>query len=141
MNAEAKEILHQAGLKKTAGRLALVELLLKNKSPLTLQELSSQLNDINLNETSIYRSLDAFIKAGIVHRIETGERVWRFALCVCSSQGHCHPHFICERCGKAECLDEINIPHLKEPRPGYIVQRQELYYKGICPRCTQPAES
>ncbi len=137
MNTE--DILRQAGLKRTPGRVALVELLLEARSPLTLQEITARLSGVKLNETSIYRSLDAFIKAGIVHRLETGERIWRFALCACSNQGHCHPHFICEACGKAECLNEIIIPHFREPRPGYVVEKQELYFKGLCARCAAPA--
>ncbi|HHU76255.1 MAG TPA: hypothetical protein GXZ24_05110, partial [Firmicutes bacterium] len=98
----ACDILSGTGLKKTSGRIALLKLLLKAKNPLTQQEISNGLRDIDFNYVSIYRSLNAFLEAGIVHKVETGDRNRRFAVCSCGNSRHCHPHFICRRCGRVE---------------------------------------
>lgn len=132
----AREILSGFGLKKTAGRIALIKLLLQAQNPLTRQEISAKLTGVNFNRVSIYRSLDAFLKAGIIHKVEAGDRSRRFAICSCGSSSHCHPHFICRSCGKVECLNGLkNIQHYPL-KPGYIFEEQEIYIRGLCARCS-----
>ncbi len=137
----AVEILTKVGLRKTPGRLALVRLLLEAGGPLTHYEINQKLKGIEINPVSIYRSLDAFVQAGIVHRVETGDRSGRFALCGCGTHGqghgHCHPHFICKSCGQAECLDNQKMPDLAAIKPGYTVEKKELYLWGFCSRCSK----
>ncbi|MGI5882607.1 MAG: Fur family transcriptional regulator [Dethiobacteria bacterium] len=132
----ACDILSKAGLKKTGGRIALLKLLLNAKNPLTQQEISDQLRDINFNYVSIYRSLNAFLEAGIIHKVETGDRSRRFAICSCGNSRHCHPHFICRCCGRVECLVELKIPGFMGLKPGYIAEEQEIYIRGLCARCS-----
>ncbi len=135
----AADMLSRAGLKKTPGRLAVIQLLLENREPLTHQEIYERLDDIEINPVSIYRSLDAFTRAGIVHKVEAGDRVGRFALCGCGTpqegHGHCHPHFICKSCGRTECLEDQEMPELAAVKPGYKVEEKEVYLRGICSRC------
>jgi len=136
---KAEQILKEAGLKRTAGRKAVLEVLLYTRQPLSRQEISSKLPPgLNFNYASIYRSLEAFLRAGLIHRVEAGDRVGRFALCGCNSKGHCHPHFICNSCGRAECLPEIKIPRYYETeiKEGYLVEGQEFYLRGWCPECS-----
>lgn len=135
---KAAQILKNLGFKRTPGRIALLSLLLEAETPLTQQEISRQL-DKEMNYVNIYRALDAFIKAGIVHKVETGEKNWRFALCTCNSKGHCHPHFICQGCGLTECLSEFQVPQISLSAEGYVVQSQEMYLKGLCASCSSRA--
>lgn len=135
LGANIKEILHGAGLKYTAGREALLELLMVTDGPLTQDEISQRLTGTDLNRVSIYRALDSFWKAGIVHRVESGDRVWKFAYCGCGRPGHCHPHFVCRSCGMVECLDGVGLPVVRL-KSGYTVEEREYYLKGLCSRCT-----
>ncbi len=141
MDCEAAKILSKAGLKKTPGRLALIRLLLEAQGPLTHHEMHDNLEGIEINPVSIYRSLDAFVQAGIVHRVETGDRSSRFALCGCGTHeqghGHCHPHFICNSCGRTECLIDQKMPELAATKPGYKVETKEIYLRGLCSRCSE----
>lgn len=132
----AEVILSRSGLKRTPGRIAIINLLLAAEYPLSQQEIASRLIKISMNGVSIYRSLDAFLKTGIVHRIDSGDRTWRFAICGCGTRGHCHPHFICKQCGKVECLSDYKLPELDEIQPGYIVENQEVYIRGRCAGCS-----
>lgn len=133
----AGNMLKEAGLKRTSGRKAIINILHEASRPLTQQEISERLPaGVELNYANVYRSLEAFLKAGLVHRVETGDRVWRFALCGCGSRGHCHPHFICNSCGAAECLRDIKMPGFsRRLEKGYVIQEQEYYIKGLCREC------
>ena len=139
-----EEILKKAGLKKTAGRIAVLELLLEARNPLSRQEISEKLPpSLNFNYVSVYRALQAFLRAGLVHRVGSGDWANRYAVCGCDSQGHCHPHFICNSCGLAECLQEIRLPlyNQKEVKQGYVVEEQEFYLRGLCRDCSNAVGS
>ena len=133
----ARRILREAGLKMTPGRRALLELLQQSGKPMSQQEITEQLSEIEYNYVSIYRNLNSFLEAGIVHRVDTGDRTWRFALCACGSSRHCHPHFICRSCGMIECLNGMDIPEPPFLKPGYIIEEQEIYIKGLCGKCSE----
>ena len=132
----AGAILRHVGLKRTAGRIAIIDLLMAADYPLSQQEIAHRLFTVSLNGVSIYRSLDVFLKAGIVHRVESGDRTWRFAICGCDTRGHCHPHFICKQCGKVECLSGHKLPDLGVVQAGYVVEEQEVYIRGRCAGCS-----
>lgn len=136
INDTAEAILSRAGLKRTPGRIAMINLLLCTPHPLSQQEIANRLEEVRINGVSIYRSLHAFLQNGIVHRVEGGDRIWRFAICGCGSRGHCHPHFICSRCGKVECLSGFRMPEPENLHPGYIVEEQEVYLRGRCAGCS-----
>jgi len=86
---------------------------------------------------TVYRGLHAFTEAGLVHRIEAGDRLWRFAVCKCGSPSHCHPHFTCRSCGKVECLKALGLPRISNLAPGYVIEEQEVYVKGLCADCNR----
>jgi Fur family ferric uptake transcriptional regulator len=129
------ELLHKAGLKRTAGRIALIELLRNTKKALTQEEIAQSLTDHGLNRVTIYRALASFLKAGLIHRIENADRVWKFAFCGWGNQGHCHPHFICRACGKVECLNDVPLPVITGVKATYSLEAQEVYLHGLCPDC------
>jgi Fur family ferric uptake transcriptional regulator len=130
---ETADLLHRAGLKRTTGRIALIELLRNSANPLTQEEIAQGLAGHGLNRVTIYRALASFIKAGLVHRIENADRTWKFEFCGCG--GHGHPHFICRACGKMECLTDISLPPLTGVETTYLLETQEVYLRGLCPRC------
>ncbi len=130
------DILKSVGLKHTTGREALLNVLMAAPFPLTQDEISLRLSEVGLNRVTIYRALDSFHAAGLVHRIESGGRVWKFAYCGCGSREHCHPHFICRVCGKVECLEDIALPEIRNIKQGYSIEGQELYLRGLCPLCS-----
>ncbi len=130
-------ILKGAGLKSTPGRRALIRVLLEARVPLTRREISSRLSPAEeLNYVSVYRALEAFQERGMIHRVQGEDRTWRYALCGCKSRGHCHPHFICRRCGVVECLQKMEAPPVQKPPSGYLVEGWEYYLRGLCVSCS-----
>jgi len=131
----AAAILKKHGLKQTAGRIALLKVLLEALSPLSHKEIHAALGDLYYDPVSIYRSLESFIEAGFVHKIDDENRSWLYALCTCEENSHCHPHFFCRNCGKCECLSNYKIPLIENLNNDYVVEEQRYYLKGICSSC------
>jgi Fur family ferric uptake transcriptional regulator len=134
-NAETSDLLHKAGLRRTPGRIALIELLRNAACPLTQEEIARDLKGHGLNRVSIYRALASFLEAGLVHRIENADRIWKFEFCGCGNRKHCHPHFICRACGKVECLTNVTLPQITGVGGEYRLEEQEVYLRGLCPKC------
>lgn len=130
---KAHEILEASRLRRTPGRMQLMRILLGAEHPLTQQEIHTR---AELSKVSVYRALESFRAAGIVHRVDAGDRLWRFAVCDCLHNVHCHPHFTCRVCGEVECLDSISLPRIPISPPGYQVEEQEVYLRGACAKCS-----
>jgi len=133
--AAARRILEDAAVKPTRARLALLGLLLREHTPLLHEEIHARLKPSGINRVTLYRALQCFVDAGIVHRIEAGDRLWRFAVCHGIHRGQCHPHFTCRICGRVECLSQCIMPVVESGIPGYQIEEQELYLRGICASC------
>ena len=131
----ASDILKKYSLKQTAGRIALLKILLEAEKPLSHREICTALGGLYYDPVSVYRSLESFIGAGFVHKIEDDNRSWLFALCTCEENSHCHPHFFCRSCGKCECLRNYKMPAIAGLENSYIVEEQRYYIKGICNSC------
>lgn len=125
-------ILRDSGLKKTLGRVKILDVLLKTRRPLSGQEIVDKLGRDAMDPASIYRALNAFFERGIVHKIEGVDRVSRFAL----DRGDAlHPHFSCRVCGKMECMSDVTIPVVEIGKKGFIVEGSSINVWGICSRC------
>lgn len=130
--SEALQLLAECGLRRTEGRLHLLVTLLQAEHPLSHQEL---LERSGLSRVAVYRALDSFRGAGIVHRVDAGDRLWRFAVCSCGHSIHCHPHFTCRVCGEVECLNQISLPTLSLRGLDCQIEEQEVYLRGVCGKC------
>ncbi len=125
-------ILKKCGLKRTLGRVKILEILMELERPMTGKELLNRLGNDAVDPASVYRILNAFFSLGVVHRIEGADNVNRYAL----NRGEdMHPHFTCRTCGKMECLKEAPNPSIDFVREGYLVERESISLVGLCPRC------
>ncbi|MEW5784525.1 MAG: transcriptional repressor [Bacillota bacterium] len=131
----AAAILREHGLKQTAGRETLLQVLLSAGKPLSHKEICAAMLPLRYDPVSVYRSLETFLASGIVHRVEGENRTWLFALCTCDGGSHCHPHFFCRSCGKCECLKGYGMPELPGLQDSYVVEEKRFYVKGVCGRC------
>ena len=89
---------------------------------------------------TVYRTLNTYTKKDVCHRVRGEDRVWRYALGdTQASEAHQHPHFVCEECGRVECLHEAEIPgdFVKQlgVGKGYAISYPEVVLHGVCPRC------
>jgi Fur family transcriptional regulator, ferric uptake regulator len=91
-----------------------------------------------LNRITVYRTLQSFLKNGIIHSIPSYDDSIRYALCKgdCDEHAHYdnHPHFVCQKCGKVICLNKIDISII-QPLKGYTVHKVDAIISGVCNIC------
>ncbi len=127
-------LLKESGLRKTVGRVKIIEALMAEDRPLAGAELITILGRDAMDPASVYRVLSAFAEREIVHRVEGADSVARFALN--RGPGN-HAHFRCRSCGKMDCLPGVPVPHLDVRREGYVIEEESLYLSGLCARCNK----
>jgi len=107
---------------------------------LTKKTIASSLTDIEefmdrSDRTTLYRTLRTFEEKGVVHQIDDGTGVHKYALCeedcACDPETDLHLHFHCSKCNETQCLTDRKIPKVNLP-PGFVVMDANLVVKGIC---------
>ncbi len=110
---------------------------------LATRDFAVSLADIELafekcERTTLYRTLKTFEEKGIVHQVDDGTGITKYALCEvgcnCEIGTDLHLHFHCTSCGETQCLTERKIPVVNLPK-GYTATDANLVVKGICKRC------
>ncbi len=110
---------------------------------LAAKDIAVSLADIELTfekseRTTLYRTLKTFEEKGIVHQVDDGTGVAKYALCEigcnCEMGTDLHLHFHCNACGETQCLTERKIPIVNLPK-GYTATDANLVVKGICNNC------
>lgn len=131
--------LNQAGLRKTAPRVAVLRRLMKSRTPVSHAELVELLGPEGFDPTTIYRNLKDLADAGLVSRRDLGDHTWRFELQrEGASHAREHPHFLCEDCGTMACLDTSRVNISAGPGAPRSVGKGgvEIQVKGLCDRCS-----
>jgi len=140
---ELRAMLWLRNLKTTSGRLAILEVLRKEKEPLSVAEIESALLKSNPDATpgyaTIYRTLEVLAKATLVNRINTGDAHSSYELNF--GRKH-HHHAVCTSCGLIEDIancdsEELNISaraHLKNFKS---IQSHSLEFFGLCRKCEE----
>ncbi len=109
------------------------------------QNVAVSLTDLEMafekaERTTLYRTLKTFEENGIVHQIDDGTGVSKYALCElgcnCEIDKDLHLHFHCKACADTVCLTEHKIPHLNLPQ-GYIAEDVNLVVTGVCRKCSR----
>ncbi len=130
-----KQMLNQSGLRCTPGRVEIYRLLHDADHPIREKDIQDNI-DVNIDRTTIYRTLEHFVDVGLVHRAFVKDRAWHYELAHHCRDNQCHPHFICQDCGKTDCLKDTFIPAVTNIPGGYVVERQQLRLEGFCPECS-----
>ena len=94
---------------------------------------------LKAERTTLYRTIKTFEEKGIVHQIDDGTGVLKYALCEpgcnCEIDRDLHLHFHCNSCDKTICLTQHKIPHINLPE-GFMAEDANLVVKGICDSCS-----
>jgi Fur family ferric uptake transcriptional regulator len=174
-------LLRAAGLRVTPIRLGVLRSLCEAREALSADQIIDGLSRARRtrpnrgpkpDRVTVYRTLNALVEAGIAHKVDPGDRVFRFGLagdhaahapvasrtCDCGPSENCahpaaapvipshdadnagHPHFLCESCGKVECMDDTEVvlkpkddrnPRRSSPR----IRQQDVLLRGTCGAC------
>lgn len=136
MTKDIEIILTSKDVNPTAMRLLVLEFLLKQSSAISLSDLEKGMEPAD--RVTIYRALKKFEENGLVHSIDDGSGVPKFAVCEndCKAGHHhdLHVHFFCNRCRETSCLPKSHIPQVGLPE-GFISEEVSLMVKGTCNKC------
>ncbi len=131
-----REWLKKHSLRVTAGRIAVVEVLRKEASPITLSELHSKL--VALDFATVFRFVKVLEGKDLLIRHAWEDGSPRYELH--SDEEHdCHHHYlICRACKRVEELDTCTVERMEKElrdRKGYRDLSHSLQFFGICPKC------
>ncbi len=130
-----EKILKKAGLRKTRQRVDILKVLANAKQPLTAEQIARKLRRAKPNKVTIYRTLESFVEAALVHRAYLGDRTWHYESGDHCTELQCHPHFTCTKCGSTRCMLDSTVGMVKGLEQGFVVHRQQVRLEGLCPRC------
>jgi Fur family transcriptional regulator, ferric uptake regulator len=139
LHTTASQRLRNTGLRYTASRRAVVDVLASSDRPLTIPEILGE--NRSLAQSSAYRNLSELIDAGVVHRIIAGDEYSHFELAE-DLTSH-HHHLVCTRCGRVEdvVLEDdtetllTRALDLVASHRGFEAEHHRLDILGSCTRC------
>ena len=134
-NKKAEDILKKASLRKTAPRVAVLEVLINSAAAITQEHITERLSDSAPNKVTIYRVLECLMEKDIVHKAYMKDRTAFYELGHNCSNNQCHPHFTCTSCRKTICMKNVRLPMAKIPDPGFDITHQKVELRGTCPDC------
>jgi Fe2+ or Zn2+ uptake regulation protein len=136
----AVALLRRAGCRPTAQRLLVLQAL-GGGDHVTVDDilLHARKRYPSINPSTVYRTLDALVEAGIARRTDLGSERLHFEV----AREHRHHHVVCERCGAVEHLHDASLAPLAAAiaaETGFqLTPDQEITIPGLCPACQTPA--
>ena len=131
-----EKILKKHNLRITQTRLDILGLFLTEEAAISNQDIEASLKGID--RITLYRTLKSFEHKGIIHKAVDGTEIPKYALCVenCSEENHQHHHihFHCEKCENTFCVEDVQIPVIKNPK-GYQIHSTDVILNGVCIHC------
>ncbi|MEM9217451.1 MAG: Fur family transcriptional regulator [Cyanobacteria bacterium P01_F01_bin.150] len=130
------QTLKSKGLRVTPQRYAVYANLLNRTDHPTVETLLADLNkDCPVSsQATVYSSLEALQKVGLVREVLLEEGVTRY-----DAKVHPHHHFRCQNCGFIEDIpwDAFQSLTFDRLRSGLTIQDYEVTVRGLCDLCSQ----
>ena len=134
---EIERKLDSNGIRPTAMRILIYKYMAEKNNALALADVEHAFQ--KAERTTLYRTIKTFEEKGVVHQIDDGTGVLKYALCEpgcnCEIDRDLHLHFHCNSCDKTICLTQHKIPHSNLPE-GFMAEDANLVVKGICDSCS-----
>lgn len=134
---EIEKTLVKKGVRPTAMRTLIYRYMAQKEVAVSLADIEQAF--ARADRTTLFRTLKTFEKKGVVHQIDDGTGVQKYALCEpgcnCELEQDLHLHFHCNNCNETICLTAHKIPHINLP-DGYLAEDANLVLKGICEKCS-----
>lgn len=129
------ECLREHQLKVTPQRLAIFHMLTNTTAHPSAETIYTSLHETHptMSLATVYKTLDALVKASLVQQLNVGEDSYRYDATTLP-----HPHIICTSCKKVFDLEPHALPSNKEQveaLTGFSLSHEQLYFYGTCPAC------
>ncbi len=134
--ATPAEELRGAGLRVTAARIALLEIV-RGGGHLGVEAIAAGVRERvgSVSVQAVYEALHALTAAGLVHRIEPPGSPARFE----GRVGDNHHHAVCRSCGTVADVDcAVGAAPCLTPSGGhgFSVDEAQVIFWGLCPACS-----
>jgi len=116
-------------------RELVLKILTDQTTAISLSELEQKFD--KADKVTLYRTLKTFEEKKLIHSIDDGTGSMKYAICkeICQCNPEdLHIHFLCSKCGKTYCLDEIAVPEVQLPS-GFSLDGINMVVKGKCSNC------
>lgn len=130
----AEALIRKEGGRATEGRVRILALLLAEEQAITHREIEERLPGQQPDRVTLYRVLQWLADRGLIHKITSDDRVWRFHVNHFDYSRQ-HAHFKCTKCAKVVCLENLPSGRPMVLPMGYQFQTIELTVKGLCAQC------
>lgn len=136
--AQAQKILKAHGFRSTKARRGVLQVLSRQKKPISIESIGAKLNDVN--SVTLYRIMEAFEEVGIVRSCDVGHGHADYELV--AGRPH-HHHVVCQKCGIIEdidlCGDEkvFNKKALKQTKKFRGINLHTMTFFGSCKKCVK----
>jgi len=134
---EIEKLLEERKVRPTAMRILIYKFMAQKGIAVALTDIENAF--AKADRSTLYRTLKTFEENSIVHQIEDGTGVSKYALCEkgcnCEIEQDLHLHFHCGNCDETICLTAHKIPHVNLP-DGYFAEDVNLVVTGICEKCS-----
>jgi Fur family ferric uptake transcriptional regulator len=124
------------GVRLTKPRKLIFQALSDFSKPTTAKEIYFYLQNkkINVDLTSVYRTLSLLTKMGIINEIEFGDGKKRYEKVENNTHHH---HLICESCQSVEdiILKETSLLKEVKKQSSFKVTKHSLEFFGLCRNC------
>lgn len=134
---EIEKTLNDHNVRPTAMRILIYKYMADRNAAIALTDIENAF--AKADRTTLYRTLKTFEEKNVVHHIDDGTGISKYALCEegcnCEIEQDLHLHFHCTNCDETVCLTEQKIPHINLP-DGYLAEDVNLVVTGICEKCS-----
>lgn len=132
---ETAEILRRQKLKVTPQRLAIFHMLSNTDSHPSAEMIYNSLHETHptMSLATVYKTLDALVKASLIQQINVGEDSFRY-----DATAHSHPHIICTECHRVFDMELDAVDSLRDQvtqSTHFKLSHEQLYFYGVCPEC------
>ncbi len=118
-------------------RLLVLQFFTEQTKAVSLKDLEEAL--YHADKSTLFRTLKTFEENKILHSIEDGTGVTKYALCMescnCEVQD-LHYHFHCNQCANTFCLTALSIPTIDLPT-NFKMEQANMVIKGVCANCNK----
>lgn len=138
-HCDPSQTLRNAGLAKTAQRMAVLEKLIGAAGPLNVRDILAETRGkLKIDRVTVYRILASFREGGIIREIDAGSGTAYYEMACLHNP--IHPHFHCRQCGSLTCMPALTLSQaldwLTHPHD-FSVESINIHITGICGSCRQ----
>lgn len=135
----ADQLLERLKVRKTPARLATLETILELESTFTTSQLLTLVSErVNIDQATVYRIVTLLLERLVIREVAVLNGIQHYELaCI---HNPVHPHLICSRCGRIECLEAVDFDRvltLINYDEDFQIDNINININGICKRCRE----